>query len=70
MFLTHITTEGERWDSIAWRYYHDVTKIPLLVEANPQAPIRDTLPSGLTLFVPVIELDEAAAIEELPPWKR
>lgn len=70
MYLTHITIEGERWDSIAWRYYHDVTKIPLLVEANPHAPIRDTLPSGVMLLVPVIEPEEVAIFEELPPWKR
>ena len=70
MYLTHITTEGERWDLIAWRYYRDVTKIPLLVEANPQTPIREALPSGLTLLVPVIEPDQTTSLEELPPWKR
>jgi len=70
MYLTHITTEGERWDLIAWRYYRDVTKIPLLVDANPQAPISETLPSGLTLLVPVIEPDQTTSLEELPPWKR
>lgn len=71
MYLTHITTEGERWDSIAWRYYRDVTKIPLLVDANPQAPIRETLPGGLTLLVPVIEEQEQTSnLEDLPPWKR
>lgn len=70
MYLTHITTEGERWDLIAWRYYRDVTKIPLLVEANPQATIREALPCGLTLLVPVIEPDQTTSLEELPPWKR
>jgi phage tail protein X len=70
MYLTHITTEGERWDLIAWRYYRDVTKIPLLVDANPHAPIRETLPRGMTLLVPVIEPDQTASQEELPPWKR
>lgn len=69
MYLTHITTEGERWDLIAWHYYHDVTKIPLLVDANPHMPIRETLPSGLTLLIPMIEPDQTAK-EELPPWKR
>jgi phage tail protein X len=70
MYQTHITTEGERWDLIAWRYYGDVTKSPLLVEANPQAQIRETLPSGLTLLIPIIEPAQAAGVEGLPPWKR
>lgn len=70
MYLTHITTEGERWDLLAWRYYRDVNRIPLLVEANPHTPIRETLPSGLTLLIPVIEPDETQIIDELPPWKR
>lgn len=70
MYLTHITTESERWDLIAWRYYRDVSKISLLVESNPHAPICETLPSGLTLLVPVIEPDQTANQEELPPWKR
>jgi phage tail protein X len=23
MFMIHVTTEGERWDQLAWRYYGD-----------------------------------------------
>lgn len=33
-------------------------------------PSRETLPSGLTLLVPVIEPDQTTSLEELPPWKR
>lgn len=70
MFLTHTTTEGDRWDNIAWRYYRDVTRIPDLVDANPTAPIRETLPSGLVLLIPIIDAADAAPSQDLPPWKR
>lgn len=69
MFITHITKDGERWDTVAWRYYRNVTKMSLLIESNPSVPISDVLPSGLILLVPVIELSETS-LEELPPWKR
>ncbi len=70
MYLNHITTEGERWDMLAWRYYRNVRKVPMLIEANPHAPIHETLPSGLSLLIPVIEADESLIQNELPPWKR
>lgn len=70
MYLSHITTEGERWDTLSWRYYRNVRHIPMLIDANPHAPISETLPSGVTLLIPVIEADETTNQDELPPWKR
>lgn len=68
-YLTHITIEGQRWDQLAWRYYRDVSKIGLLIESNPHAPITPTLPSGMTLQIPVIER-AATQTHGAPPWKR
>ena len=31
MFLTHVTTEGERWDQLAWKYYGDAHRYPPIV---------------------------------------
>ncbi|MET0264714.1 MAG: tail protein X [Duganella sp.] len=70
MYLRHITIEGERWDLLSWKYYQSVRHIALLIETNPHAPITETLPSGLTLLIPVIEAGETTVQEELPPWKR
>jgi len=70
MYLNHLTQDGDRWDSIAWRYYGDVKHVPLLIEANPHVPIVEVLPGGLNLAIPVIEAEDATALEELPPWKR
>lgn len=66
-YLTHITNEGQRWDAIAHYYYADVSKMGLLIEENPHAPITPTLPAGLQLRIPVIgQQNEAFG---LPPWK-
>ena len=37
MYLTHITTEGERWDQLAWKYYGNALEYERIVAANPQA---------------------------------
>lgn len=67
-YLPHITRENERWDSIAYYYYNDVSKMGLLIEENPHAPIAPTLPSGLLLRIPVLE-QQSADTFGLPPWK-
>lgn len=66
MFLVHVTTEGERWDQLAWRYYGDAHRYLPIVEANPHVPITAALPAGLTLAIPILEPEPAA--EDLPPW--
>ncbi|CBJ43021.1 tail protein X [Ralstonia solanacearum] len=68
MYLTHITTEGERWDQLAMRYYGDPLAYESIVAANPHVPLTVTLPAGLTLSIPVIEQNDLS--EELPPWLR
>ncbi|AOZ50882.1 tail protein X [Chromobacterium vaccinii] len=70
MFLKHICQEGERWDQIAWRYYGDVGQMVMLIAANPQAPISETLPAGTQLAIPLLEARDEAALDELPPWRR
>lgn len=66
-YLTHITREFERWDNIAWQYYRDVSKMSLLIENNPHAPITPVLPAGLRLSIPLISADTTT--QDLPPWK-
>jgi phage tail protein X len=69
LFLTHITTEGERWDAIAYRYYGDPTMMERVIVANPTVPITSRLASGLTLAIPVVE-QQTATPTGLPPWKQ
>ncbi|ALS60664.1 tail protein X [Pandoraea norimbergensis] len=68
MYLTHITTEGERWDQLAYRYYGDPLAYEAIVAANPHVPLTPTLSSGLRLSIPVIEQTDLS--EDLPPWMR
>jgi nucleoid-associated protein YgaU len=68
MFLTHITTEGERWDQLAARYYGDPLQYERIIAANPHVSLATSFPPGLTLSVPVIERQEVS--EGLPPWLR
>lgn len=66
----HITTEGDRWDTIAYGYYGDPMMYEPIIAANPGIPIVPVLPSGLKLRVPVIDTTGTIPAEELPPWKR
>ncbi|MGO1073234.1 tail protein X [Lysobacter sp. CA199] len=68
MFLTHITTEGERWDQLAYRYYGNALQYERIIAANPDVAITATLPAGLALSIPVIEQQPLQT--ELPPWMR
>lgn len=71
--LEHITLEGERWDTLAWRYYGNPFAYSRIIEANPAVDISTRLPSGMVLLIPIIPADEAMTVlanEDLPPWKR
>lgn len=72
--FTHATSDGERWDQIAHRYYGDISRQTLLIARNralfPDFAVPSVLPAGLTLVVPIIERDSAPSPDLLPPWKR
>jgi len=68
--LVHVTQEGERWDGIAHRYYGNACLFTSIIEANPEVAIVPTLPGGLRLLVPVLDLEETVPVPGLPPWKR
>lgn len=68
-FMTHIAKQGERWDSIAYRYYANPFAYGVLLQANPQLPITATLPAGAVVAVPIVSpSDDKAVAQELPPW--
>jgi len=67
--LVYRSREGDRWDLIAWRYYHDLAQIPALLQANPTLPVTPVLQAGWTVLIPIIEAS-AVTDSELPPWRR
>lgn len=68
-YIEHITSEGERWDQLSWKYYGTPFEYERIIAANPTVPITPILPGGITLLIPVIENDASMTGEELPPWK-
>ena len=68
MFLTHISRDGERWDTLAARYYGNALDYERIVVANPHVPLNTILTAGLTLSIPVIEQEDIT--KDLPPWLR
>lgn len=69
-YLQHVTKAGERWDQLAKRYYGDPMDYERIIAANPDIAIDTTLPGGVVLVIPVVEVEDVIASEELPPWKR
>ncbi|QMB01787.1 hypothetical protein FG485_00965 [Salmonella enterica subsp. enterica serovar Typhimurium] len=69
-WIEHITTEGERWDNIAFHYYGDPMGYERIIIANPHIAITPTLASGLRLRIPVIGPMQVHDVDEVPPWLR
>jgi nucleoid-associated protein YgaU len=66
-YLMHTTVEGERWDSIAAKYYGDAALFQVIANANESIPMTAVLPVGLVLMIPIIERIDAVTLE-VPPW--
>lgn len=65
--LTHQICAGERWDSLAWRYYADIAEIPRLIHANPHLALCEVLPQGQILFVPILKVRQHNQAD-MPIW--
>jgi phage tail protein X len=71
--LKHTVVEGERWDTLSWRYYGNPFAYGRIIEANPAINIVPVLPSGVTVLVPLLTVAEQTVQRDtsnLPPWKR
>ena len=68
-FITYISSDGDRWDLLAWRYYGDPTNFSPIVMANPGIPIEPVLSAGMRVIIPVLK-PASVVSANLPPWKR
>ena len=68
-FIAHISSNGDRWDLLAWSYYGNPTLFGPIVMANPSIPIEPVLAAGLTVIISVLQQASVVAAD-LPPWKR
>lgn len=67
--LVYTTRAGDRWDSIAHRYYGNALMIGGLIAANPHLPVCETFSAGVTVYVPILDIAPTTQAE-LPPWMR
>jgi phage tail protein X len=67
-FIVHVTTAGQRWDLLAWRYYGDATDYSPIIMANPNVPIEPVFDAGISIAVPIVQ-KSAVVTADLPPWK-
>jgi phage tail protein X len=68
-YITHISSNGERWDLLSWNYYGDPTLFGPIIMANPGISIEPVLGAGLKVTIPVLQKSGVTSVD-LPPWKR
>lgn len=67
----YTTISGDRWDSLAVRFYGNLKSISILTDANMNVPLSPVLDAGTRLIIPIIDdSNENVITENLPPWKR
>lgn len=69
-WIEHTAVLGDRWDTLAYRYYGDAFGFMRLIEANSHIPIRPFIAPGTPVVIPLIEPDDEGQALELPPWKQ
>ncbi|TPH23914.1 hypothetical protein EUX48_03430 [Haemophilus haemolyticus] len=67
--LKHTVKQGERWDNLAYYYYGDALEYARIIIANPHISFCEVLPTGATVFIPVLNV-KPIQNENLPPWLR
>ena len=63
----YITSQGERWDEIAYAYYGNAERPAPLVESNPAYADVLIFGAGIALQIPILD---RALPSSLPPWKQ
>ena len=60
------TIQGDTWDVISYRVYHNEKFMSLLIQANLSYAEIVIFPAGVVIDVPDID---TPAFSGLPPWK-
>lgn len=73
-YIEYFTRDGDRWDSLAYRYYADVRLQTKLIEENRKLfngfAVPAILPAGLTIKIPLLTKKTTVDDSLLPPWKK
>lgn len=74
IYQTHIARDGERWDSLAFKYYGNAFSYPAILKENPSLLSQPTLNAGDIVQIPIIENNDetlsTTTNEDVPPWQR
>jgi len=65
---TYTTTQGDAWDSIAFRLWGDERLMIELIRANREHAGVVIFSAGVVLIVP--DLPEVKPAASLPPWRK
>jgi phage tail protein X len=68
--FNYTTTEGDRIDTLAVKFYGGNNGISIITDANPDVPITAIYPVGTVLIIPIVEDEEVNNVSDLPPWKQ
>jgi phage tail protein X len=66
-YIHHVTTQDDRLDLISFKYFGNVSMVSDIVAINPNLPLTDTLPTGLTVNVPVYKTTKPTT-QAKPGW--
>lgn len=66
----YISTDMDRWDSLAYDFYGDASLVAPLMAANPQIlPAQVLLPAGAKIIIPEVITPETKETTVKAPWK-
>ncbi len=68
--FNYTTTDSDRIDILANRFYGSNQGIQIIADANPDVPITAIYPLGTVLIIPIIDNSQLTNKNDLPPWKR
>lgn len=65
----YITSDGDRWDLLAHRFYGNAYMYELIIRGNPGVELLPVLAGGVRLNIPEAGTAARARGAKLPPWK-
>ena len=68
--FNYTTVEGDRIDTLGYRFYGSNAGIAVISDANPAVALNAVFPIGTVLIIPIVEDNDIAKPTDLPPWKR
>jgi phage tail protein X len=68
--FNYTTTEGDRIDALAVKFYGGNHGISIIADANPAVPVTAVYPAGTVLIIPIVEDETVSNTTDLPPWKQ